>query len=330
MTRWVSAHQDVWGYREEHLGGRTLESDQAYAILESPATRYFSAEFLEALEVPVVGHAAEVASYAVDRRSAEVDHRVSVMFNDLGVTKTARYAPHWLYLPEDEPVHSLVCDYEDPARSRVKSPDSWPLVYRDRQGFKKTVYPWPGSLLGELRERAYDLSRYLGWTEEQAVRLLLTGEAPYLSPLRVRLSYNRGKPATVKMEAAAWMPAEVVSKNLRNVQQQVLANGSDKLPLRSLEVCVFVEKHLQDANEGSVWPDLWNKWNADNPDKRYKNFRGFRQAYVRNMPKIVQSYEHPNLKPSPEAEKTSKEITERLIRILEGHIDKHGDRFLED
>ena len=147
--------------------------------------------------------------------------------------------------------------------------------------------------------------------------LLLTGEAPYLNPLKVGVSYSRGKPATVKLEAAAWVPAEVLAKNFRNIQRQVLTMSSEKLPVRSLEVCHFVEENIQTANEKSVWPDLWKKWNARHPEKRYATYNGFRQAYFRNMPKVIQPYKHPNLKPSPAAQKRQKEFVERSRRSFE-------------
>jgi hypothetical protein len=328
VTGQVSQYQDVWGFREELLEGRTLEPEEAYAFLESPATCYFPYHVFKALGTPIVGHAAEVISYDFDYKGTEVDHRVTVRFDPPGTAKTARYAPHWL--PRDETVDVEVCAYEDPRRTVVKSPESWPLAYRASDGFKETAYPWPRSVLSELRTRARALAKRLGWTEEDVVWLLLNGEAPYLAPLKVGLSYSRGKPPTIKMEAAAWMPVEVVARNFRNIQCQVLTRGSDKLPVRSLEVCAFVEENIQSANEKAVWPDLWNKWNAQNPQKRYAGYNGFRQAYVRNIPKVMQSYEYPNLKPSPAVQKRDKELAERWNRVLRAHTEKHGNRQFEE
>jgi hypothetical protein len=119
------------------------------------------------------------------------------------------------------------------------------------------------------------------------------------------------------MEAAAWMPAEIIAENFRSIQRQVLTKGSNRLPVRSLEVCAFVERNIQGADKERLWPDLWRKWNAENPDKSYGDYRGFRQAYFRNMPKILQSYEPPKTKPSPKVEKRTQEIQERIARLLE-------------
>lgn len=85
------------------------------------------------------------------------------------------------------------------------------------------------------------------------------------------------------------MPVDVVTRNFRDIQRQVLTKGSDKLPVRGLEVCAFVEKNIQHANEKSVWPDLWRKWNAAKPKKRFVGYNGLRQAYSRNTPKVMQS-----------------------------------------
>jgi len=326
ITRVVSTYQDVWGFREDYLGGRALEPEQAYALLESAGARHFSKKFFEAMGTPISGHTAEVVKHVLGHEGTEVDQRVAVRFDPPGAIKTAQYAPHWVDLPKGETVHSRVCSYEDPARTTVKSPYSWPLSYRDREGFKETVYPWPGSVLCDLRDAVREVSRFLGWAEEQVVWLILTGEAPFLNPLKVSVDYSRGKPATVKMEAAAWIPADVLVDNFRNIQQQVLTKGSDRLPVRSLQVCAFVERHVQDANEKSVWPGLWKKWNSENPDRTYGDFRGFRQTYFRNIRKVTQTYEQPKIKPSPKAAKGSKEIRESLIRTLESHVEEHRDR----
>ena len=115
------------------------------------------------------------------------------------------------------------------------------------------------------------------------------------------------------------MPVEVVARNFRNFQRQVLTMGSDKLPVRSLEACAFVEDNIQSADEKSVWPDLWKRWNAKHPKERYATYNGFRQTYFRNMPKVIQSYKHPNLKPSPAIQKREEEFVVRLRRRFEAH-----------
>ena len=122
VTRWVSQYQDVWGFREDVLGGRMLGPGEAYAFLASPATRYFPLRHLRAWGTPVVGHEGEVISYDYNYRSTEIDHRVKVRLNPLGVTKTARYALHCL--PKGETYDINICDIVHPQLTVVKNPNS--------------------------------------------------------------------------------------------------------------------------------------------------------------------------------------------------------------
>lgn len=311
MARRLNTSREVLSFREEHLGGRALSPEEAYALLASPAALYLPAEFFEANGVPVVGHAAEIARYDFDPFATETNHLVMVRVDPPGITMKSQYAPSKpeLTLPDDGTPYSRVCEYKGREGDEVKPPTSWPLAYHARDGYKKTIYPWPRSILYKLRQASHDLARVFGWKEEDMVWLLLTGEAPYLNPLRVSVSYARGKPPTVKMEAAAWMPAEVVEANFKNVQRQLLPGGPDKTPARSLEVCAFVERHIQDAPEKSVWPYLWGKWNTEHPTDRFPNFKSFYKAYHRAMPKVLQGYQMPKL--SPEQERHRQAVLKR-------------------
>lgn len=315
-TRWISAYQDVWGFREDYLEGRTLDSEEAFAFLESPALRLFPPDFLESIGVSLLAHEAKITSARVSPLRDAPDHRIIVAFGGSDIEAAAHYAPHWIEeMREDLPI-ARCCSYADPeTRQNPKQPDQSPLEYKDRRGFKTAVRPWPGTVLDILRLRSLWWSRKLGWEASDVVWMLLTGEAPYLNPLKVRVNYTSGKPATVKMEVAAWMPAKTVADVLRRIQREILTVGVGKISERALDVCVFVEENIQDTDESSVWPSLWRRWNETHPDKRYKDHRVFRQSYFRNMPTIVQTYKPP--KPSPEAMKKDREFTEQMIRNLE-------------
>lgn len=311
MARRLNMSHEVLDFREKHLGGRVLSSDEAYALLASPAARYFPAGFLEAYGVPVIGHMAEIVRYDFDPFSDETNHLAVVRADPPGITMKSQYAPPKpeLTLPDDGTPYGRVSAYKGLEGDEVKPPTSWPLAYRARDGYKETIYPWPRSVLYELRQGSHDLAMLFGWEEEDMVWLLLTGQAPYLNPLRVRVSYARGKTPTIKMEAAAWMPTEVVEANFKNIQRQLLPAGPDKTPARSLEVCTFVERHIQDAPEKAVWPYLCKKWNAEHPTDQFPNFKSFYKAYHRAMPKVLQGYQIPKL--SPEQERQSQAARKR-------------------
>jgi len=317
-ARQISSYRDVWGFRENIFGGEKLAPEQAYDFLTSPAARCLSPEAIRSTGAPLIGHEAEVVgSEVVGNSPLDPYLRLALRLDPPGDVLTVEYVPREVALSGDK-VFQIPLVIDGAENGRVKALGSWPLVYLDRDGMKRTAHPWPGSALMQLRDTAIRVARYLGWDQEHAVWLLLTGEPPYLNPFKVKLTYSRGKPMTVKMEAAAWMPADEVARIFRHIQRKTLTSGSKRLPPRSLEICTFVENHIQDAPERSMWPYLCGKWNAARPGKTYGNWRSFRQVYSRNMPTVAQSYRYP--RPSPAALEEGRKATEAFAENLENTI----------
>lgn len=326
VARWISSYQDVWGFRESVLGGEKLVPEQAYNFLTSPAVRCLSPEAIRSIGAPLFTHEAEVVNSELVGGPTDPYLRLDIGLNPPGDVLTVEYVPREAALPGNQAIR-IPLVFDSGENSRAKGLGSWPLAYRDSDGKKRTAHPWPGSALMKLRDAAIRLSRLLGWDQEHAVWLLLTGEPPYLNPFRLKLGYSRGKPMTVKMEVAAWMPVEQVARLFRRIQQETLTAGSKRLPPRSLEVCAFVENHIQDAPDRSVWPYLCDRWNAAHPGEAYKNWRTFRQTYHRNMPTVLQRYEYP--RPSPNVQEEGRRAREAMAETLENQINAGHTEFTE-
>jgi hypothetical protein len=143
----------------------------------------------------------------------EIDHRVSVRADPPGTVKRAQYAPHWVPAIGDGTIRK-VCIYSDRERTQAKHPTEHPLTYRDREGFKATIYPWPFSVLDELRRRCNRLARLYSWEEEDMVWVFLTGEAPSLPALKMRVKYTQSSPR-ITLTAVPWISAEAVKRTSR-------------------------------------------------------------------------------------------------------------------
>ena len=122
---------------------------------------------------------------------------------------------------------------------------------------------------------------------------------------------------TITLTAAPWISADVVKKNFRNVQQQVLTKDNQALPIRSIKVLRFVERTVREEGELPPWPVLLTQWNRENPRWAYRSYRGLRQAYYRALSRVVHSpFRFPEPKPSLKAEKRAREIRNRVLKVL--------------
>ena len=322
MTRYLAYNEDALGnreianFRQDLLGDSLLSAEQAYALLESPAAQYFHASWFEEWGIPVVGHVSEVVGrYDPGRRKGEVDHRVTVRVDPPGITRAVRYAhPDLPALANSEEDRRACFIYKD--NGAVVEPFER-LRYRAKDGLKDTVLVWPGSLLDYISRFTAKWARMYKWEEEDMLWALLTGEAPRLSALKVNVRHSLGNQTTITLAVAPWVGADVVEKNYRKIQRQVLVRGNHA-PERSIAVLRFVERVIREEGKRPTWEKLWRRWNREKPHWAYKDYRGLRQAYERTLKKVVHAtYRMPEAKPSPAAEERGEAMRKRFINALE-------------
>jgi hypothetical protein len=324
LARLASKEKEVIEFRRDFLSGELLTTEQAYNFLESPATWYFGLDFFEAWEIPLIEHKAEIVEYDEGWGKSEIDHRVSVRADPPGTVKRAQYAPHWVPAIGDGTIRK-VCFYSDRERTQAKHPNEHPLTYRDREGVKATINPWPFSVLDELRWRCNRLARLYSWEEEDMVWVFLTGEAPSLPALKLRVKYTQSGPR-ITLTAVPWISAEAVKRNIEKTQKHILVKNPRELPWRSLAVLQFVEKVIRTEGERPPWSELLSRWNRVHPQWSYKSWRGFAQTYRRTLDNVAHSpVRFPQTRSSPKVQYRESEVRERIMRALEGDIEKHGD-----
>jgi len=327
IAREANTNKDVINFRRDYLGGSVLTSEQAYSFLESPAARYLVTDLFLGLQIPAAKHRAEIVGRyeQVSDVPNDVEHRVTINVDPPGTTLSVRYArPKSPVTDEDQTDARRRCVPEDSQGARTKSPNEVLLRYRDRDGVREVAHIWPGSVLDELRHRGSMLARMYGWTEEDMVWFLLTGEAPSLSTLTLHVRLTAGHLTTITMTAAPWVSAETIKKNHQKVQSQMLPKGKRAPNPRSIAVLRFVERNIRVRGKRPPWSELLEYWNREHPEWKYQSYRGLRQTYHRTLDAVVYApVRLPEPKPSAAVKKRAREALARAREMVE--LDrKHG------
>jgi hypothetical protein len=183
----------------------------------------------------------------------------------------------------------------------------------------------------ELRELGSRLAKdYLGWDEKEAMRYVLTGEAPRLQAIKI---HHRGKfPSryrpfqhSVTLTVLPWVPAKEVERVYRNIQRQLLEETSRETGTRILEVARFYCEQLRTRGPMPSWPAWAERWNETHPDKKFPTWRHFREYLARGAKAALPRYKFPELKSSPEVQAKLDESRDRWIEFLR----KPGARLIE-
>jgi hypothetical protein len=176
-------------------------------------------------------------------------------------------------------------------------------------------------------------SDYVGWSEEEAIWYVLTGETPRLRPVRIR---GRGKPPNehrpfqheVTLTVLPWVPAKQVERAYRNMQKQLLEESSRETGARILEVVQFCWAQFRKTRSTVPWRVYFERWNQAYPDKNFANWRNFREYYLRGITAATPTYKFPEVKPTAEMQEKIRAAKEHWIKKLEGYR-TISDRFVE-
>jgi hypothetical protein len=306
-------YPSVLGFREYVLGDNwPLTKDQAYSFLESPAAAFFPFEWFEEWNIPFIKHYAQIkGEYRVQEFGCDIDHRASVyIHHPLYVVRRVRYAHEDAPLPVGEEIDAqnvvLYISMGADAGKKVKPPHRKSLPHR-RTDWAAVNYPWiwPGSVLDYLRSLGERVAKEQHqWDAEDAIWFILTGEAPFLSPVvedvrfspgaklrgveklsapeadipaeRRIIEENRPSTANIILTVEPWVPADLVKSIYRSLQLKLV--GTDKPSWkRNLKVYFFVKEKQKEGIDPSSLHNLWNQ--EVQKDWHYKRKHGFWQAY---------------------------------------------------
>jgi hypothetical protein len=259
-------------YRERVLGKKLLTSEQARALIHSPAAQVFSPRQFSNWGIPLAGHAAELKEAEETLR----DNRV------VGGRFTVYVEP--------------------PGIERVISRGLRELSFGDESGYAERITVGKGSVLGELVELADKLHATYPWeSKADIVHFLLTGTVPAIPPVRMYYSQKR-KPdselspggfrhGTIILEIAPWIRAKTVEAACRHAKRQVSGKRKyRRLEERSLKMIRFIAQY-DEPPEGRQLLEAWNAqesvkerikkdptWYYD-PDKRGESSRFWRDYH---------------------------------------------------
>jgi len=192
----------------------------------------------------------------------------------------------------------------------------------------------PTAASAALRGLASWWAKVYGWEQEDMAWTILTGEAPRLESLDVRVLYHGLRPTRIVMTAEHWLPAEAVERNFKETQRRLLGGDRRRPSVRSLAVLEFVEDQIRSEGTRPSWRELLRRWNAQFPNWSYEDAANFHRVYHRALGKVV----HPSLrliggKLSPaEQRRRQHQIEEAkaaealLLRRLEAHEETHGNQ----
>lgn len=161
----------------------------------------------------------------------------------------------------------------------------------DAQEASKLLQDMPRSSLAR-HNLIGDLGSQYGWRSNDAAWFVLTGQAPPIRPVVVKVDRSRRRYQkvlrdhyleTVRITIAAhvWVRAEEVEKVFRDVQRQVLGGDNRSLRKRSLDVARFVARQIEEHGR-EPWSKRWGRWKRYAPPEwGYKNERQLRQVFMR-------------------------------------------------
>jgi hypothetical protein len=313
-------------FRERVLGTAYLSNERATSVLQSHAARFLTLEQMRHLDVPVFGHEATLLRpYTEADREGYVDHRVTLRVTPPGTLLTLRYtdvvdgsadgdelircemeggeaiAPYKVSLPSVE-----VPGTGDPEVAQGTRRGVGPTLLSGFDTADRPANVWPGSLVDEVYRLANQLSESfmwptrttggpLGrwWNMDAAAMFLLTGIAPLMHPINVKLaSVGDGSdvPTRAVLQVQPWLTPEIVAESYKSLRQALDVNVRNQ-GARKFDVVSFVLRGV-----GTLDPDtldfrrLRESWNATFPERRFRDTNEFSTNFKRGLEAVEQRY----------------------------------------
>ena len=306
---------EVVQFRNEVLGGRLLNREQAGALLNSYAARFLSPRQLSELGVPLPEHAAEIMEgYRELGSEGEIDDRVGIRVDPPGLTLRLRYADFGAgsagedYLTRREKREGVVLEPYNLSlpdvvleAAEADDPESnvGPIMIGNLNTAARPSEVWPGSLV----DRIYSLSEGLAaefrwpsqtteapslgrwWSKDAAAMFVLTGVAPSTRPIEVRIASRRGSTLDmrrVELSIAPWVSDEDVVRAYRRAQRTAIEKRNKWPSSKTREVVRFVlGRRRPNGYAKPSWPTLRDEWNRERPNDRFEDYRHLRGSFER-------------------------------------------------
>ena len=300
----ASMHPLVRRFREEVLGEKVLTSEQAYALVNSPAASRFPLSRFKQYEIPVVGHTASFYNHGAVLKNLRTDKFIEFEYIFIDPPGELFRA----HLPISVAYEDLDYLWFPNEGSRGTRGDGYSSVPSDWEYVPTPVYP--GSLLDDLHQLSQRLVEEYGrcWEEPQAAWHVLTGEL--VAPKAITAKYNHHDSehvthGTVTLTVEPWVPAETVVKVYQYLQVEMLGRKPRAPERRNLAVFRFVIKQSRklslggedqgEALGGLSWRELMEHWNQENLGQEYTRESRFRRDFHRGGHAVLWPYNESDL-----------------------------------
>ncbi len=276
-------NREVPRFRSRLLDGQLLSREEAIELLRSEAPRYMARDDFLREGIPLVKRGMH-AQFELKTGPApcpegstatsppnwrhEVDLTIRWDTGSRALHLTRDYPPAGAQ-PEDEPTVYLTADGESWVPQRV----------------------WRDSVFHELGELSDRLARSYPWLQEQATMFILTGEAPFISPIRFDpADWRIGSYAYARftLYVEPWVSTESVARLFRHLQKGTLGKRSRAISDKHLTLLEFVTRYSQSGDQVPSFESLVHLWNKAHPKWKYKSAWRFARDYRRVGQNVVQ------------------------------------------
>jgi hypothetical protein len=259
LAKHASAEFMLRRFRATILDDQLLSPQQAWGLLTSPLAAHWPASVFDALGVPLIDHTYRVKEGMEDEKGSFSIVEVSTPDSD--GNRSIRPLEDRRNLPQGRwEVPSSPDDARSHGKPRRELNKSWKILpFPGEDGRTHRVLVLSGAVLGELHEQAGRLIQHYPWEESDAVWFILTGEAPWVSPVTWQARWFGGESTidsfrqegetfsygfiTLKIEP--WVSPESVQQVYREAQQNLIAEHRvRRLEDKSLKLLQFVTERM--------------------------------------------------------------------------------------
>ena len=284
LARFAEDHPDIQRFREELLGGTTLNAEEARELISSPYAASRPLSFAKrhgrnALRCPLSIQDTEDED-GWPYRSVTVRGKTKAF--SFEIRPLMRTASKGLIFPGD-----VVEPWDVRTQQWLPDRNAEPRVFLFPHPEEKSHYVAATeksvlavlARLSEQRLRGYPIS------PEKGSWFILTGEFIPTNPVRIfyeNLKHPNFQHSTITVEAESWMSPEEIAEHYRYAQKQILGKTPRSLEAKSLDVFDFVNR-----NKGKTLDERLRVRNKKNPTCRFGQRGHFYHAYKRDLRKIA-------------------------------------------
>lgn len=292
FEREAERQPSVQRFREKVLQGRTLTRAEADAFVHSAALRFLHVDHVASGEIALTEHTARVLEWEAGWVPTPTDEAL----RDRSIVFHCAVDEHrsWLYR------YRAVVRVDPPGKdfaAEILMPDER-IFTVGRYASRHVGAAWLGadppfglmfqnSAVWELDQTCAQIAPLpIPWDERQAGLWLLTGERPFVSPLRADLGFHAvgttpggkaialGRPCgDAALTAELWLDGRSVAAAYRHIQRWRCGKDNRRLGDRNVAVFKFVTEKRPKDPESPDWRALMDAWNAlqeDKPEWKYR------------------------------------------------------------